>query len=113
MTLATHMEGDSKNIYVGAAFDESKREQYLKEAKGRANLASIFENFVIGVQSIVSGGTNFDEGHLSKSQAQIPLNEIPKAREVTNQWGHDIKLRVFKGVISGIVGLLIGLLISS
>lgn len=52
MTIATHMQGKGENIYVGAAFDENRREQYQKEARGRANLASVFENFVIGIHSL-------------------------------------------------------------
>jgi hypothetical protein len=57
MTIATQIESHSGNLYVGAAYDEQYEEQYRKEAKGRANLASVFDNFVIGVGSILQNGT--------------------------------------------------------
>ena len=51
MTLATHMGQSGDVMYVGAAFDEGRDEEYQKEASGRASLASIFENIVESVRS--------------------------------------------------------------
>ncbi len=57
MTIVTHIDGSSGNLYVGAAYDARLEEQYGVEARGRANLASVFDSMVIAARRILERGT--------------------------------------------------------
>lgn len=53
LTFATHFPFDrpGEGLYVGACFDEEKRNDYLKDIVGRVGLAKQFSNFVDGIRS--------------------------------------------------------------
>lgn len=48
-TLASTMSAEGKSVFIGAAFDLGRINQYHQEAERRTNLAKVFENFVMGV----------------------------------------------------------------
>lgn len=55
LTIAAGMSFSQQGgLYVGAAFDEGKIEEYKKEVAGRVSLAEVFPNFVDGVSANVA-----------------------------------------------------------
>lgn len=56
MTIATHMSEKVGDLYVASSFDESRLDEYRKEAAGRASLAAVFENFVTTVHLVLKKG---------------------------------------------------------
>jgi hypothetical protein len=55
MTIASGMSFSRQGeLYLGASFDAGKLDAYTKEMKGRVSLASVFENFVRGVDQNIS-----------------------------------------------------------
>jgi len=53
-TIAYVMSFSTKDLYVGASFDEGKVFAYAKEIKGRIGLANVFPNFVQAVKANVA-----------------------------------------------------------
>jgi len=52
LTLSAHFpfEAPEQGLYLGACFDEAKRDEYSKELIGRVGLAEHFSNFVDGIR---------------------------------------------------------------
>lgn len=53
-TIAYVMSFSTKDLYVGASFDEGKVFAYAKEINGRTGLAKVFPNFVQAVKANVA-----------------------------------------------------------